>query len=218
MAAALWLAAAAVYLGGEALAAVAFVPPYRYAIDYISDLGVPDCGIVIDGRAICSPRHALMNAAFVLHGLLFAAAALAAGRAARTGRTAFAALALTHGAGLALVAAFPTDAAAGVDASLWIHRAGALAAIAGGNAAVMAGARVGAALGLSPLHRRASLVLGGAGIAALLMLGVDVASTRIDVLAGGAWERISVYTIVAWEALTGAWLLTTLPRQARRAR
>ncbi len=68
-----------IYLAAEAFAAVAFRPTYSYAINYISDLGVSDCGGVFDGRSLCSPRYAYMNVALILVGtLLFAAFALGA--------------------------------------------------------------------------------------------------------------------------------------------
>ncbi|RIJ07986.1 DUF998 domain-containing protein, partial [Clavibacter nebraskensis] len=43
-----WVAAAAVYVGTEAIAASAF-PGYSYSANYISDLGVPDVA-VFQGR------------------------------------------------------------------------------------------------------------------------------------------------------------------------
>ena len=36
-----WLVAGLAVLAGEAIAATAFIPRYRYATNYISDLGVP---------------------------------------------------------------------------------------------------------------------------------------------------------------------------------
>ncbi|MDH6217508.1 hypothetical protein [Streptomyces pseudovenezuelae] len=39
----------------EAVTAGAWkTPPYSYGGNYISDLGVPDCGVVFQGREICS--------------------------------------------------------------------------------------------------------------------------------------------------------------------
>ena len=80
LAACAWLAAAASYLASEALAALAFSPRYSYARNFISDLGVPVCGTIFDGRPVCSPLHWLMNGDFVAQGVLFALAALAATR------------------------------------------------------------------------------------------------------------------------------------------
>ena len=60
-----WLPPAAVVLllnavqwvVSEAVAAAAWTsPPYSYATNYISDLGVPECGTHYQGRTICSPE------------------------------------------------------------------------------------------------------------------------------------------------------------------
>ena len=50
------------------------------------------------------------------------------------------------------------------------------------------------------------------------MLLVDSSSTAIEVLPDGVWERASVYTIVAWELLTGIALLVAGTRRLRTAR
>ncbi|WP_240347547.1 hypothetical protein [Curtobacterium sp. 24E2] len=50
------------------------------------------------------------------------------------------------------------------------------------------------------------------------MLVVDSSSTVIDVLPDGVWERASVYTIVAWELVTGITLLVAGARRRRAAR
>ncbi|MGI4858954.1 MAG: hypothetical protein ACRYHA_18945, partial [Janthinobacterium lividum] len=64
-----FLLAGVQYLLAETVSAAAWVAPrYDYARNYISDLGVADCGEVFHGRLICSPRHALMNGAFVVEG------------------------------------------------------------------------------------------------------------------------------------------------------
>jgi hypothetical protein len=48
--------------------------PYGLLRNTISDLGNTSCG-AYDGRYVCSPRHALMNGAFIALGLLMAAGA-----------------------------------------------------------------------------------------------------------------------------------------------
>ncbi|MFD5513267.1 hypothetical protein ACFWIB_36740 [Streptomyces sp. NPDC127051] len=46
---------AAQWVVAEAIAAAAWTDPaYSYATNYISDLGVPDCGTRFQGRDICS--------------------------------------------------------------------------------------------------------------------------------------------------------------------
>ena len=68
-----------VYVGTEAIAASAF-PGYSYSANYISDLGVPDVA-EFQGRAIDSPLSAVMNAGFILQGVLYLVAAVALGAA-----------------------------------------------------------------------------------------------------------------------------------------
>lgn len=69
-----WILASMVYLLAEALAASAF-PHCSYAMNDISSLGVPDVEMLGD-RAIDSTLHVVMNIAFLVHGLLFASAAI----------------------------------------------------------------------------------------------------------------------------------------------
>jgi len=70
------LLAGVLYLTAETLSAAAFSPTYDYAVNYISDLGVPECGVQYAGRLLCSPLAAVMNAGFIIDGTLFLAAGL----------------------------------------------------------------------------------------------------------------------------------------------
>ncbi|MCS7478782.1 DUF998 domain-containing protein [Umezawaea endophytica] len=111
------------YLVLEAVAAAAWTTPsYRYAVDYISDLG-----------AAGSPSAAVMNTAFVLQGLGFLVVGLVV--AAHVGgprRYLVAAFTVAHAVGNVLVAAFPSSSGSG------LHLVGAVLAIVGGNAAAFA--------------------------------------------------------------------------------
>jgi len=82
-----------------------------------------------------------------------------------------------------------------------LHLAGALLAIGGGNLALIAGGRA-----LRPLMPRQfaswSALLGVAGLASLLALSVLPGTAPHGVV-----ERVSVYTINAWELMTAALLL-----------
>ena len=52
------------YLLAERISALAWQhPPYRYQFNYISDLGIPQCGSLI-----CSPLHNVMNSGFAAEG------------------------------------------------------------------------------------------------------------------------------------------------------
>lgn len=204
----LWIASGLVYVIAEAIAASAF-PGYSYATNYISDLGVPDIG-TYQGRAIDSPLHAVMNAGFVAHGILFLLAAVFAIRSAAAGpRRAFVALAAIHAIGICLVGTIPGSQTS-VDNGLAIfHVAGATMAILAGNlAAVVAGLgsrRIGAARG----YVVASVVIGTVGILCAIMLSVDSGSASIDLLPDGVWERAAVYSITVWELGTGVVLLVS---------
>jgi hypothetical membrane protein len=197
-AAAGFLGAGLAYLGAETAVAAAWrAPAYSYARNFVSDLGAPAAGI-FRGRMIVSPLHALMNAAFAADGLLFLlGAVLLAALAERPVARFFLLLAAAHGAGLLLVGLVPETTPAPLGA---LHPLGALLAIAGGNAAIMVGAK---AAPPSPPQwlSGTGLVLGLTGLAALAFLAVR------GPLPAGLVERLAVYPITAWELLAGLWLL-----------
>ena len=204
-----WLAAAAVYLLAEGISAAAFSPSYSYAQNYISDLGVAACGQLIDGRAICSPLHDLMNAGFIIQGLLFFAAAVFAARAVtRRARYALLALAAMNCIGISLVGIFHEAAATQADPTLQYHVLGAFLAIVAGNATALASSALSPDLGLPPWHRTASIILSIVGMVGLVMLIVAQARGTVTLVPDGIWERTSVYTITAWEVVTGIGVLT----------
>ncbi|KQQ03591.1 MULTISPECIES: DUF998 domain-containing protein [unclassified Rathayibacter] len=211
----LWIVGPLVYLGAEAVAASAF-PGYSYAENYISDLGVPEVG-AYEGRAIDSPLHAVMNAGFVIEGVLFLAAALTTVRASSGGpRWAFLALAAAHSVGIALVGLVHGSRQSLENGTAGIHVLGAALAIIGGNlAAITAGVTV-----LRSRTRWApgtvGIVLGTVGLLGLVLLRVDSGSTALDLLPDGVWERVAVYTVTAWQLVTGTLLLAGGPSPSPR--
>jgi len=203
-----WIAAAVVYVGTEAVSASAF-PGYSYSANYISDLGVPDVA-VFQGRAIDSPLHAVMNAGFILQGVLYLVAAVVATRALRTGpRRAFLALAVVHAVGITVVGLIHGSASSDASGIGWMHVVGAGMAIIAGNAASITAGIGSGRTGAGRAFRIASVALGVVGLAALLLLQA-LGGSDID----GVWERGSVYTVTAWELMTGVAVLVA----ARRAR
>lgn len=182
-AALLWLLAAAGYLLAEAFAAAA-LPGYSYRTDYISTLGDPSV----------SPRAPLMNAAFAVQGVCFAAAALLVAPARK--QLWFLAFAVGNGIGNVLIAV--VHSGQGNPA----HIVGAVLAIVGGNAAALAGS--GAPLAAA--YRTASITLGALGLVCLLVTAT--APSQV-----GGWERGSVYPIFAWQILTAVMLLRAGPKQ-----
>ena len=189
IAAACWTIAAGVYLGLEAVAAAA-LPGYRYATDFISDLGRPD-----------SPSSHLMNTAFVVQGTLFLAAAVALTRANRgPGSDVFVACAAANAVGNVGVAAVPSGGA-GI---AWVHVSAATVAIVGGNAAVLTGRRL---VSESHWFRLVSGGIAALGFLAFLLLAAGTVTTSTVVLPGAVWERTCVYTITGWQVLSALRLL-----------
>lgn len=209
-----FLSAGLFYLLAEALAAFAF-PGYSYAVNYISDLGVPDVE-VLGGRAIDSPLHSLITVAFLAQGLLFAVGASLLCRGARRPlRKTFLVLAVVHALGMVTVAV-AHGGQANIERGLdTVHVLGAAAAFLGGNTAAIVG---GFSLlradslrhlgGWSIALGRSGVALGVLGLVGMLMLQVDVRILPSTLLEDGIWERMTFYAILAWEMLLGAVVLS----------
>lgn len=186
-----WLSAGLIYLTLEAVAAKAFRPRYSYAHNFISDLGIPGDH---------SPLAWLMNTAFGVQGTLFLVGAiLTAPRKAL-----FVGLAATNAVGNFLIAAFHSGPASHANGTAGWHAIGAVLAIVGGNAAILAGSRV-----VSGWHRRVSVALGAFGLLSFVLFIVELTASRSVPL--GVLERCSVYSITAWQLFTAAWLLSRRP-------
>jgi hypothetical membrane protein len=196
-AAAVWIAAGVGYLTLEATAAAGFRSHYSYAHDFISDLG-----------EIGSPRAYLMNTAFCVQGILFLVGAVLIHRAFESFKAGwFLTLAATNAVGNVLVAIIHSGPSARVDGTLWLHVAGALLAIAGGNAAILAGSSVLRNAGWPPWYREVSVGLAAFGLLSLTALVVESKVATLETLPPAAWERCSVYSIIGWQMFTAAGLL-----------
>jgi hypothetical membrane protein len=183
-----WISAGLTYLILEAVAAAAFRPYYSYARNFISDLG---------GAA--SPRAWVMNTAFCIQGTLFLVAAVLAVRAFETRRARlFLGLAAANMAGNLLVAVFHS----GPSPTSWVHATGAVLAIVGGNAAILAGSSM-----IGGRHRAVSVALGAFGLLSFVFFVIALKNE----MPPAVWERCSVYSITAWQLLTAIWLLTRRP-------
>ncbi|CCQ13931.1 Conserved membrane protein [Rhodococcus sp. AW25M09] len=178
------------YLASETIAALGWTDrSYSYARNNISDLGIPEI----------SRLHAVMNTGFVVDGALFVLAGLGLsvlfeGRA----RWIVATTSVVHGVGSIIVGL----AHASVDGASTPHAAGAGMAIIGGNLVLLAAGRYGGRVG-APRWYTVGSALGG--VLGLVGFGLFLANTGI--LGGGTFERISVYTIIGWEIITGATIL-----------
>ncbi|RJQ75646.1 DUF998 domain-containing protein [Pseudonocardiaceae bacterium YIM PH 21723] len=183
----------------EAISAGAWKnPPYSYATNYISDLGVPDCGSQFQGRELCSPMHTLMNTSFMLEGVLFGAgvvlvARLVSGRARRVLMT----LAIAHGVGMIVVGIFH-GSPDGPSFGLALHVGGAGVGILCANAiAILAGSSGSLLPHLA--YRVFSVVIGVLGIVGVVLVGVSESTA-------GIFERASVYSWLLWSVVTGVLL------------
>ena len=184
----------------EAVTAAAVpAPGFSYATNLISELGVPEW----------SPLSALMNAGLLLQGLLFLGGAVLVTRVAQTGRRRlFLVLVSIYAVGAVLVASFHgNSAAAGDYEGGALHWYGALFAMVGGNAAIIAGSSVVADLVTTRWYRAASIVLGVIGLLSLVIIGNPTAQ-----LTPGIWERGAVYTTLIWQIVTAILLY---PRRRR---
>ena len=192
-----WLIAAIAYVVLEVLAAVA-VPGYSYAEHYISSLGVP----------AWSPRAYLMNGAFYLQGVLFVLGAVLVSRAvrARWAGAVFVTLAVITASGDFLVGFVHGGSPLWNEGHEWLHALGAILAILGGNAAILAGTAVaGRAIGRRA-YRVAGTLIGIAGLAILAVLQ-NYTYWAVDYVSLGTVERACVYTVMLWQLLTAAALL-----------
>lgn len=184
----------------EAITASAWTnPPYSYATNYISDLGVPDCGTEFQGRELCSPLNPLMNISFALEGILFAIGIVLLAQTLRPGlRRIVTILAIAHGLGMVIVGFFH-GSANGPDIGLLLHVTGAGVGILSANVlAIIAGSL--RRFGLPRAYRVFSIAIGIVGIVCIALVGVS-ASTA------GVFERGSVYSWLLWSLVTGALLL-----------
>jgi hypothetical membrane protein len=191
-----WTSAGLAYLILEAVAAAAFRPHYNYARNLISDLGIPSND---------SPLAWLMNTAFCLQGTLFLIGAILMVRAVAPRKSGlFVTLAAANAAGNLLIAAFHSGPAARAEGTAWVHAIGAVLAIVGGNAAILAGSRI-----VSGWHRKVSVALGAFGLLSFVLFVIELKAS--SALPLGVWERCSVYSITAWQLFTAAWLVSRRP-------
>lgn len=194
----LLLLLAITYLLGELWAAAGWEGrPYRWTVDAISALGVPEALHGPDGPAT-STRHAVMNATFIGSGLRVAAAGLVlAPFVPRRGRAAVLGLVLVHATGLAIVGLFPTSTV-GLRASM--HGLGAWLGVVGGSVLLVA-------ITISLARTRPALATFTGVCAAISLTGSVVAVVGQENF--GLYERIAVDSVVGWQIVVGSVLLAS---------
>ena len=95
------------------------------------------------------------------------------------------------------------------------HVVGAGLAIVGGNVAAIIAGLGSRRLGASRSYRLVSVAIGVVGLACLVALIIDGANGS-RLLPAGLVERGAVYSIIAWEIMTGAAILLRFRRDFRR--
>ncbi len=191
-----WIVGALVFVAFEGVAAAAVVPTYSYVDGYISDLGVP----------AWSPNAVLMNAGLWVQGLMFLAGAVLITRTLRRG-WALGVLAVAVAAGNILVAVVHGGSSWYENGFAWLHVLGALLVIVGGNTAILVGSSVVSKSVDLPSYRVVSIAIALLGFVGLVITTIATSTHATD-MAVGAAERVSVYSILAWQVFSGFLLLT----------
>jgi hypothetical membrane protein len=184
----------------QILVAGPFTPSYSAANNTISDLGNTHCA-PWNGRLVCSPAHAWMNASFVLLGVtIILGSALIVPTFVRrqATRVGFALFAL-GGLGVVLVGVFPENTVSA------LHGFGATLPFLVGNVALVV---LGWSLKVPGWLRLFTAI---SGTVALLALVVYTSGHTLGLGEGGI-ERVVAYPQTVWQIALGTYLLT-----ARRA-
>ncbi len=176
----------------------AWPEPYSWADNNISDLGAVGCGPWEgDGRHVCSPLHAWMNASFVAQGALLAAGLVLArplrGRLLTKTSLAFVLLAAL---GFVLAGLAPADANEG------LHVLGAFAVIFCGNVGLIFAEGPAQADGARAV-RAFPRTLGTVGLVATALFMGEVWL----VFGMGGMERLAVFPLQVWALLMGISIL-----------
>jgi len=217
-----WAVGVVQYAVAQVVAAAAWTRPYSLKNDYISDLGNTACGMfhVPHGTSyyVCSPSHAVMNASFIIFGVLTIAGALLLQRIWPAGRLARWALILwvLSGLGKIIVGLVPENT------NIGLHLIGALNVPLGSIAILL----------LSLVIRRSSRALATIGILAAVVglvgsflstAGQYAGSSLYLRLGVGGAERLASYPGSLWMlmigitamAFTGTWQSFRYSVQAR---
>ena len=194
------VAASAIFLLAEFIAAAAWTdPPYSYTYHYISDLGVRG-PLTALGQFMNSPLAWVMNTGFFLFGIMvFVGVAVLRGLQGWR-RWAALILAVLVAVGGVLLAFHPGTGDP-VDGSTDYHGLGAFASIVGGNVLVIFLGRLHHLIGVAPKTGRAMVALGAFGLVSLVAF-MAVAGSGANILVGLV-ERCAAYPLLIGFVLAG---------------
>ncbi|WP_309104994.1 DUF998 domain-containing protein [Microbacterium sp.] len=175
-------------------------PAYSLWNNYISDLGATVCGPVLQNY-VCSPLHPIMNAAFILQGvlLLIGIGLLIRSRLVHTRPRAWQIMVAIAGISWILVGLMPENV------NLTGHSIGALPIFILGNIALIA-AGISRSTRTMPVARRSAVILGIAGLIGFILTAIAVSNPTGPIGIGVA-ERITVFPLQIWALIAGAAIL-----------
>ena len=184
----------------QAIAQAATTRPYSLTTNLISDLGNTACG-----PDLCSPLHGLMNATFVLVGLLHAVGAVTTWRAwpRYLGSTIGVALLALAGTALVIAGLAPENE------QPTLHAIGGYVGLVSLNVAMIA---LGATLWNTA--RWLSVLARIAGVMGLIGFGLFVGHSGFPI---GIAERITDYPSAAMVVVFGVFLLVAATRSKRHS-
>lgn len=192
-----WIVGVAQFFVIHWIAESAWVRPYSWAGNNISDLGNARCALQPDPepRYICSPEHGLMNGSFAALGVLYVVgAALTGGALWKRGRAPAVARLLLAGAGVG----FGLAGLAPADVHENQHVLGALFIMAAGNIGLIV-AGFGLAEHVPPPVRWGTSLL---GVTAITAFGLFLSHHYLGLGMGGM-ERVAVLPLLFWALVVG---------------
>jgi hypothetical membrane protein len=206
---ALWMLSALYFLA-QIVVGWVWNPPYSVIKNTISDLGNTRCA-QYGGSYVCSPRHDLMNAAFILLGVVMAAGSLliyqefteTGARERMAARIGFSGLAI-GGVGAMMVGIFPENV------HHMLHVVGAGLAIGGGNLGILI---LGFVLPLPEGLRGYMVFFSIISMTALVLF----AAQRYFGIGAGTMERIAAYPETLWLIRFGLYMSRNRDSKSARA-
>jgi hypothetical membrane protein len=185
----------------QLIAAAAWVRPYSWRLNVISDLGNSACGIY-SGRYVCSPAHGLMNASLLVLGTTMAVGALLIYNEFKKNSASFAGFLLMGlgGIGTVLVGAFPENTVP------VMHAFGAFLALLIGNVSMVV-----LALALQRVRTGFRFYTFFSGMFSILAFILFVSHIYLG-LGQGGMERLASYPQTAWLVLFGLYMSATRVR------
>lgn len=196
------------YFVAQIIAEAAWTTPYSMIDSRVSDLGSTACGTTLSNTYICSPHHVVMNATFVLTGvLILVGMVLTHSVWPRRRLTTWGLIMLgVAGVGTILVGLSPENV------NVFVHVVGALNIPAGNVAMIL--------LGLAIWRDRRGLAWVSAigGIVGLLGMLAGPFLVILTGHGGGLAERIALYPLIIWLVVFGvSFVGQGVRRKPRRA-